>query len=370
MSGLAANGQMVEWMLWPRSSSRGHVSGPVETPGSSFRREPVSGLYRYAGVLIYSAWPLGGLPAAKAAVSNERTIAIGRLDVPPWEPCNHWVHHWPPERGGMSLAVSSDGHSFLLRFPGLADFVISAEGRQIDAWPDPTIGAETLDHLLLDQVLPRTLAQQGRLVLHAGAVRIDDQAVAFIGHTGSGKSTLTASFHSAGYPLLSDDALVLKTEEGVIRALPTYPSLRLWPHAIDKLFAQAPALAPMAHYSSKRRIIVKDVPAKAEHPLPLASLYILRSEGVNADAGLSVSRLSPGEACMAILGNSFQLDVTDRCGVLKTFVMASRIAEQVPVYSLVYPRDFARLAEVNEAILRRQSGVGVQNRGDLTRSDR
>jgi len=318
--------------------------GPVEKPGSSF-------WHLYAGVLIYSAWPLGGLPAAKAAVSDERTIAIGRLDVPPWEPCSNWVHHWPPEQGGMSLAVSNDGHSFLLRFPGLADFVISADGRQIDAWSDPTIGAGTLDHLLLDQVLPRTLAQQGRLVLHAGAVRIDDQAVAFIGDTGSGKSTLTASFHSAGYPLLSDDGLVLKTEEGLVRALPTYPSLRLWPESVSGLYAQQPTIVPMAHYTAKQRVILNGVPVAANNPLPLASLYVLAPEVKAVTASVSLTLLRPCEACIAIIRNSFQLDLTDRCRVAELFADASRIANSLPVFSLRYPREFARLPEVRDAIL-------------------
>ena len=79
---------------------------------------------------------------------------------------------------------------------------------------------------------------------------------------------------------------------------------------------------------------------------------VLGPKAAAYDGRVLLSRLSPGEACMAIIGNSFQLDVTDRCRAADVFAVASRIAERVPVFSLVYPRDFARLPEVHEAILR------------------
>src|SRR5262249_41049893 len=158
------------------------------------------------------------------------------------------------------------------------------------------------------------LSQQGQLVLHAGAVRVGDQAIGFLGDTGSGKSTLAASLDAAGYPLFSDDVLVLAYEEGVIRARPTYPGLRLWPHAIENLYALKPAMAPMAHYSSKRRIVITEIAAQTNTLLPLASLYILASGSAGDSASISLNRLSPCAACMAIITNSFQLDPTDRSG--------------------------------------------------------
>ena len=309
-------------------------------------------LYSYADIRIASEWSLGYLSPAKPAASDEPTIAIGLLDAPPCEPAKtDWVHHWPPERGALSLALSGKGEGFLLRFSGLADFLISKDGRRIEAWPAPATRIDTIRHLLLDQVLPRVLAQQGRLVLHAGAVRVGDQTIAFIGDSGSGKSTLTASFDAAGYSLLCDDGLLLTHEEGVTLALPTYRSLRLWPESIASLYAQAPAVAPVAHYSSKRRIILKDTVTNGTVRLPLASFYVLTSEAPAEDAGTSLRRLSPRAACMAIIGNSFQLDVTDRRRSADVFADASRIAEHLPVFSLAYPRDFARLQEVHEAIL-------------------
>jgi hypothetical protein len=313
--------------------------------------EPCHQLYRYADLSVASAWPLVELPTVEPHKADNPNITFGPRVTPAREPANsEWLHHWPDESGAMSLAQYDGGSDFLLRFPGLADFVISEDGRAIGVWPAPETSTETLRHLVLDQVLPRVLAQQGRLVLHAGAVRVGQKAIAFIGDTGRGKSTLTASFQAAGSPLLSDDGLVLTQENGAALAQPTYSSLRLWPEAIAGLFARAPDLAPMAHYSRKQRVILTDV---ADHaPMPLAAVYVLFPEAQEDSASILLTRMSPSEACMAIISNSFQLDVTDRRRAMGLLTVASGIAQELPVFSLAFPRRFACLPDVRKVVLR------------------
>jgi hypothetical protein len=303
--------------------------------------------YCYADIAIVSAWPLEGLPPAKASKSPD--INITPLAEPPRDPPNT---DWTPKRGGLSLARRRRSGGFLLRFHRLADFVISEDGCLIEVWMSPTTDFATLCHLLLDQVLPRILAQQGRLVLHAAAVQIGSEILGFIGDTGSGKSTLAASLHSVGYTLIADDGLVLSPEEASTSALPTYPSLRLWPDAISNLYAVEPMHVPMAQYSSKRRIIRTEVSAKTAVMLPLRSLYVLEPHGPGGS--VSLRQLSPSKACMTIIGNSFQLDESDRVGSANVFALASHVAETVPTFSLTYPRRFESFAEVHGALLRHQ----------------
>lgn len=306
--------------------------------------------YRYSGVPVASAWPLVELTLLEVDCSTCPVITIRPSLQPQPEPIeSDWLHHWPEESGAMSLSRYGDDNEFLLRFPGLADFLISKDGRAIDVWCAPETTTETLRHLLLDQVLPRVLAHRGRLIVHAGAVRIDQEAIAFIGDTGRGKSTLTASFHAAGYSLLSDDGLELAHKESATLVRPTYPSLRLWPETVTGMFARAPDLAPMAHYSSKRRVILSNVESSA--PVPLAAIYVLAPDPQDEVAGISLTQLSPREACMTIISNSFQLDVTDRHRATNLLAAASAIAQQLPVFSLVYPRNFAVLPDVHQAIL-------------------
>jgi hypothetical protein len=66
---------------------------------------------------------------------------------------------------------------------------------------------------------------------------------------------------------------------------------------------------------------------------------------------------------MAIISNSFQLDVTDQRRAIDLFAAASGIAQQLPVFSLAFPRSFAILPAVREAILRQQC-LGVTSDRD------
>lgn len=246
----------------------------------------------------------------------------------------------------------------LLRFPGLADFAINTEVGLIGVAPASGTDEETLQHLVLDQVLPRVLAQRGRLVLHAGAVSVEGRVIAFVGDTGAGKSTLTAFLHAAGYPLLSDDGLVLSPRDGGVSAQPTYPSLRLWPASVAGLYAEPPKLAPMAHDSTKQRVVLGE-DATTVDPLPLAAIYVLALPVESRDASIALTRLSPRAACMAMVENAFQLDPTDTRRAAALLGQAAKVAEQVPAFQLTYPRRFDLLPSVRAAILdQRHSWAG------------
>ena len=264
------------------------------------------------------------------------------------------VNQSEKEFGDSGFSLATAGDALLLHFPNLAEIVIDADCHQIGAWPAPGTDDETLRHLLLDQVLPRLLAHRGRLVLHAGAVRVDDTAIAFVGATGYGKSTLTASFQSAGYSLLSDDGLVLHPIEAEVTALPTYPSLRLWPESSAGLYPEPPTLAPMAHYSTKQRVVLSEEDLSGD-PLPLAAIYVLAPVHETGAPAISLTQLSPRDACMAIVENSFQLDVSDTRRAAAVLAKAAKVAKQVPAFRLSYPRDFALLPSVRATILNHRS---------------
>jgi hypothetical protein len=108
----------------------------------------------------------------------------------------------------------------------------------------------------------------------------------------------------------------------------------------------------MAHYSTKRRLIVPETSAPATEPKRIGVMFALgRPDGRNDDR-VQVERLHPRDACIALLKNSFQLDVSDVVRAGRLFTELSVIAEMVPMYSLTYPRDFSRLPEVHAAIRR------------------
>ena len=301
-------------------------------------------------------FPMAGLLAViKENKSPDITFQL--LESPPPEPAGgDWIHHWYTPAGEITISLAGTGAGYLLRFPFLADFVIDENGCRVGGWPAAETDEETLRHLLLDQVLPRVLAHQGRLVLHASAVTVDGKALAFAGETGRGKSTLAASLHGAGYSLLTDDGLVLKAGGGSIHSIPAYAGLRLLPESVAALFKVPPQRKAMASYSPKNRIALdrKD----AIDPVEPAALFVLGEPVGDGEKSIRVSRLSQRDACMEIVRNSFQLDVSSRDQAKNLFAAAGRAAEKLPVFALSYPRDFSRLPEVHEAILRQLADLG------------
>jgi hypothetical protein len=73
---------------------------------------------------------------------------------------------------------------------------------------------------VLGQVLPFTASLNGLELLHAGAVVIDDSAVALLGRSGAGKSTLVAALVRCGAAFLADDVVAIERAGDTVVAHP------------------------------------------------------------------------------------------------------------------------------------------------------
>ena len=96
---------------------------------------------------------------------------------------------------------------------------MSADGRHVAAGHLGNASAESFQSYLLGWVLSFALVKQGYEPLHATAVVVDGKAVAFLGTSGDGKSTLAAAFLHAGHTLLTDDLLLIREIDRRIRGL-------------------------------------------------------------------------------------------------------------------------------------------------------
>ena len=137
-------------------------------------------------------------------------------------------HEWTFPSGTIWTAFYRMDAAYLLRFPDLADFQVSADGLNVTCFPAPHVSDTTIEHLYLNQVLPLALSRLGKLVFHGSAVEVAGGAIAFVAASGQGKSTLAASFATGGYRFLADDGLVLEPIGGGYHVLPSHPSIRLW----------------------------------------------------------------------------------------------------------------------------------------------
>lgn len=164
------------------------------------------------------------------------------------------------------------GHRFLGHMPESGWFLIQS-GREIVIDPEPAATASMLRSTVLGPAMAIILRQRGFLVLHASAVVIDNWAIAFMGGSGWGKSTLANAFHRQGYEILTDDVLAIDLQPEVPLAYPAFPQQRLWSEAAVSLGHQVADLTPL--HSNTAKLTYEFDWGFRQVPTPLRRIYVL-----------------------------------------------------------------------------------------------
>lgn len=236
---------------------------------------------------------------------------------------------------------------YVLRFPDLADFEVSADGMEVIAYPVEGVDDVTIEHLYINQLVPLALSRQGQPAFHASVVTVAGGAVAFLGKTGAGKSTLAASFALNDATFLTDDALLIDESDSGCRAMPSHASLRLWQDSVDALIEDEHPRANPVSYSSKTRLLAGNALAHSEQSQPLLAAYVLESQDAPT---ITIRKLAGLDRHMAWVNNSFLLDVEDEGLLQQHFEWTHRISSAVPTYALDYPRNYGILPDVRIAV--------------------
>ena len=237
---------------------------------------------------------------------------------------------------------------FYYRYEGLVEALVDFLTQKIELWPlDADCTQATLDHFLADVLLPGILDHQGALVLHSGAVIIEGSAALLVGGSGRGKSTLTASFYADGYTVLSDDGIIVTGSDTGARVEAVYPGIRLLPGTLSDLFADPVQTTEVAHYAAKRRIVPDARMSAASFPAA-ALFFLAESSGTDSP---SICLMGAADACIGLVSQSFALDPSDTLRARSRIEQAARLTAALPVFALDYPRDFASLPQVRQAIV-------------------
>lgn len=236
-----------------------------------------------------------------------------------------------------------------LRWPGLAEFVVSADGREIAAHPFSDSPPEIFHTYMLGQALSFALINQGFEPLHATVVNIGGEAVAFLGEGRYGKTTLAAAFLQAGYPLLTDDLLMLAESGSQMLAYPGPARIKLLPHIARRLVPQWASGTPISRQNPK--LVIPLEPRQASRtPIPLRAMYTLSAPRYPRRT-IAIRRLSMRSACFALIQSTFNTRVTGSARLGRQLSMAASVANRVPVRLLAYPRRIEDLPAVCAAVL-------------------
>jgi hypothetical protein len=124
-----------------------------------------------------------------------------------------------------SLLFGVEAHAeagWLLHGEGLGSHLLSADGRRLRCVPGVP-PARSWERFLAAQVLPFAAAVNGLEVLHASAVAIDTGAVAVLGASGAGKTSLAIALCEQGARFIADDVLAVELSDGGLLAHPGTP---------------------------------------------------------------------------------------------------------------------------------------------------
>ncbi len=267
----------------------------------------------------------------------------------------HWFDYWYRDdaKTEVVMAIARYNGQYLLRFSGMADFMLDFNHSTIECHPSPGTPVETIRHLLLDQIMPRFMGHQGDLILHASAIILSDgTGLAFLGKSGWGKSTIASSFHQNGARLVTDDGLLLEEKDGYSLGTAAYNGARLWQDSADTVFPDRYDLTTVSHYSDKKRLILHDQDGSPPE-IGVSAIFLLNDPIETASPNrIKIEPVEGADAIMAMIKRSFLLDAGDMESVARQFSSASRIAFTNPaVYSLSYPREYDNLTELRAAIL-------------------
>lgn len=305
------------------------------------RQHQVYGISLRSRVLL-SLPEQSGAGLAQIEIDSESAAffldAIGDspLQTGPFAPCRY--------------AFLQDSSSYVL-WPDMGEFLVSADGLRITSRRFEEATPESFEVYLLGQALSFALVRSGFEPLHATSIVVDGRAIAFLGDSGFGKSSLAACFIEAGHRLLTDDLLIVREVSGAFCAYPGPPRIKLFPKMARRFLGEGFEGVPM-NSRTRKLIVPLDRHQACHEPAPLIAVYALvRAREAAKEPGLRIAPASSRDAFADLMKNTFNYVMLDTARQQRLFKATSRLAAGMPVGRLFYPRRGDYLPVVRDAIL-------------------
>lgn len=241
-----------------------------------------------------------------------------------------------PTRDGQLYEVAG-GH--YLTFEGIGS-LFASDGRTLLVAPTHDVAPEVLRWLVLGHGFRMVLHQRGYVVLHASAVNVDGRAVAFIGDSGQGKSTMAAGCHAEGHTVLADDVTPIDPETDEV--VPGFQQVKLDREAVESINAPLTSTS----VSTRRRQYYVVPSTFDDESVTLHRVYLL------ADGSeIEIEPLPPSGRPFYLMSSSTSAygSPSDE-GIESHLDDYIRLSSEVPVKRLERPRELDALTDVVSAV--------------------
>ncbi len=255
----------------------------------------------------------------------------------------------PANPAAPLLPPTPEKYSF--RIEGVGEYCVS-EGREIRITVQAGTGYREARLFLLGSAWGILCYQRELLVLHTSVVQVRDQAVAFCGASGSGKSSVAAWLAGQGYPPVGDDLCRIELGAEEPRVYPSAPRLKLWRDTLAKLGWRDDDLERDHFRMDKYHVPTEPGAAQSDPPALTASLR-LRAIYLLAWGELGITRLTGLAALRGLVESAtYRGELLESLGqVAAHWQRCAMLARGVPVYQFTRPFDWATMETAMQRLL-------------------
>lgn len=211
-------------------------------------------------------------------------------------------------------------------------------GCEIVVAPAMGAGASEVRLFLLGSAWGALCYQRGLLALHTSVVQTGDDAVAFCGTTGSGKTSVAAWLVARGYRLVSDDLCRYDVRpQGQPIVYPSTSRIKIWRDALAALGWNHTGLERDHFRLDKFHWPV--IRKEKLHPLPVRAVYVLEW------GDLGISRLTGVRALHRVVeAATYRGELLEPMGqVAAHWDRCARMVQRVPIWEFTRPRHWAAM---------------------------
>lgn len=235
------------------------------------------------------------------------------------------------ENGESAFRIGRSGGDLVAEWKGLVRLVVGRDGSNPRFFVEPGSDEAEIDKIRRGGARVLLHHLEGKLAVHGACVAAGGRAVALLGRSGQGKSTLGAHLCEHGTDLFADDVLALESTDAGFDAIPYETNHWLDPSAMRAMGWSVPGewKAPVA----SKRVGAARVPLVALVDLSYDDLFEPRLVRVTSAIG-----------AMGIVVPQVVRFVLDDPEVQRREVeVLARLLGCVPLYRLERPRSFEHL---------------------------
>lgn len=303
--------------------------------------------YRLYELIIKSQLPLNAprVPPQKPDITVMEDISRSILrDLP--EPAENFsgIHFHPLKN-----------QACYIRFYNHFRFLVSTDGRTV-LYMKLKKSAPAFQYaplaFLQTNVLSFCLIKLGMEVFHASSIEYQGKAIAFLGESGYGKSTLAAGFLGNDFKLLTDDVLAVKKAGKKFVTPPGVGHIKLLPKTIGKVLKTKKKSEGKLGPAAEKRVLSLPRNVLSEKSCPLGVIYILWPRSKKTSGQIWARKLRPKDALISLIKCSHNLILQNPARLRKQISFASKLTQSVPIRALSYPMDFGRFPALKALVLK------------------